>query len=236
MSVRGIEIAGVAGAGKSTLARALCERHAGYWIGDSLHTRVPAHWPYVAHSAPKLVPLLVRSVRHRPALSWEEIKMVIYASEWDRYLESRPKRQGVVIFDQGPLFALARLLWEPKPLTQEDAFTTWVRGTLERWCSVLDAIVWLDAREDTLVDRINHRSKGHEAKGVARADAVQLLAAHRLGYERVLEPIRRVGMVRVLHYDTSARTADELADELAAVLGQTEPGRLTEAGSGTNVS
>jgi len=35
---------------------------------------------------------------------------------------------------------------------------------LRRWASVLDALVWLDAADLTLVGRINYRAKGHLVK------------------------------------------------------------------------
>jgi shikimate kinase len=236
-TARSIEIAGVAGAGKSTLARALCERHAGFRIADSLHTRLPAHWPYVARAVPMLLPLLVGSVRRRPALSWEEAKLVVYASEWDRYLGSRRERgAGVVVLDQGPLFAFARLLWGMKPVTREDTFRAWMDETLERWSSALDAIVWLEAVEDTLRERIDRRDKRHEAKAASREDALELLTSHRLAYERVLGAVEGTGAVRVLRYDTGTRSAAEIADELAVTLDDPEARRLTDARSATNVS
>ena len=236
-SVRSIEIAGVAGAGKSTLARALCERHAAFRVADSLHTRLPAHWPYVARAVPTLFPLLVGSVRRRPALSWEEAKLVVYASEWDRYLGSRRERAaGVVVLDQGPLFAIACLLWGMKPVTREGAFRGWMDGTLERWSSALEAIVWLEATDDTLRERIDRRDKRHEAKGASSEDALELLTSHRLAYEHVLGAAEGTGVVRVLRYDTGARSAAEIADELAVTLDDPKARRLTDARSATNVS
>jgi hypothetical protein len=71
-----MEIVGVAGSGKSTLTRALRSDY-GCRIADSLHTRLPAHWQYVAHGLPGLAPLVVASARDRPLLSWDELKFVL---------------------------------------------------------------------------------------------------------------------------------------------------------------
>ena len=84
-----IEIVGVAGAGKSTLTHSL-ERRYGWQIADFLHTRAHGHWPYVAHSLPSVLGIVARSTTNRPALSWDEVKLAVYVSEWNRFLRSRP--------------------------------------------------------------------------------------------------------------------------------------------------
>ena len=51
-----VEIVGVAGSGKSTLTRAMGSDY-GCHVADSLHTKLPGHWPYVAHGLPRVVEL-----------------------------------------------------------------------------------------------------------------------------------------------------------------------------------
>ena len=84
MGCQKIEIVGVAGTGKSTLARTLADRRSRNGIADSLHTRAHAHWAYVAHSLPRVLPLVARSARVRPAFDWEETKFLVYVTEWSR--------------------------------------------------------------------------------------------------------------------------------------------------------
>ena len=128
-----IEIVGVAGSGKSTLTRALRTDY-GCHVADSLHTRLPAHWPYVAHGFPRVLPLVAASMRDQPLLSWNELKFVVYVAEWDRFLRAeRRSRAGAIVLDQGPLFALACLLWGGKPITRSARFEAWFQWMIERW-------------------------------------------------------------------------------------------------------
>jgi shikimate kinase len=212
-----MEIAGVAGAGKSTLARALVDRYPDCRVADSLHTRLPAHWPYVAHSVQSVLPLIAATARSRPALSWDEIKFAVYVSEWDRYLR-REHREGLVVLDQGPIFALARLLWGQKPVTRSEPFRAWVSTMVLRWSFELDVIVWLDAPDHALHERIGSREQRHEAKGRPTREVLELLGTHRQAYRSVLESIARLGAPPVLRFDTSRMSPPEIADAVDGAL------------------
>jgi shikimate kinase len=225
-----MEIAGVAGAGKSTLARALVDRYAGCRVADSLHTRLPAHWPYVAHSVHGLLPLLAATARSRPVLSWDEIKFAVYVSEWNRYL-GREHRPGLVVLDQGPIFALARLLWGQKPVTRSEPFRAWMSTMMRRWSLELDAIVWLDAPDHVLHERIGTREQRHEAKGKPTREVLELLGTHRQAYRAVLESIARLGRPPVLHFDTSRMSPLEIADAVDEALTAGASRRAEAAGS-----
>jgi AAA domain len=233
---RRIEIVGVAGAGKSTLTRALLGRYPQCRVADSLHTRMPSHWPYVAHSLPRALPLVARSGARRPALSWDEIKFVIYVTEWARYLRAREEhRYGVTILDQGPIFALARLLWGKKPVTQGAPFEAWLRQMVERWSVELDAILWLVAPDDTLLERINHREQRHEAKGKPVPEGLELIELHREAYAQLLELLTALGRPPVLRFDTGTMRPAEIAGELAELFEEQPARKLTNASTGLNV-
>jgi hypothetical protein len=233
---RRIEIVGVAGAGKSTLTRTLCAQYPACTVADSLHTRVPAHWPYVVHSMPRVLPHVARSAWNRPALSWDEVKFVIYVSEWGRFLRDRPEdRSGVTILDQGPIFALARLLWGKKPVTAGKPFETWLGRMVERWSVELDAIVWLVAADETLLERINDREQRHEAKGKPVPEGLELIELHREAYGRLFELVSGLGRPRVLRFDTSTMRPAEIAGELADLFGEQPAQQLTEGSEGRNV-
>ncbi len=235
-SARIIEIAGVAGSGKSTLTRALCTQYAGCRVADSLHTRLPAHWPYVARGLPRALPLVAKSLLDRPAWSWDEIKFAIYVSAWDRYLRDRPEhRSGVTVLDQGPIFALARLLWGKKPITTRRSFEVWLRRTVERWSVELDAIVWLVAPDEALLARINQREQRHEAKGKPALEGLELIELHREAYGRLLELVGELGRPRVLRFDTSTMGPAQIAGELADLFEEPSGQQLTEGAHGLNV-
>lgn len=222
-----VEIVGVAGSGKSTLTRALRSDY-GCHVADSLHTKLPGHWPYVAHGLPRAVPFFAASMRDRPLLSWDELKFVLYVAEWDRFLRAEYRdRPGVVVLDQGPMFALARLLWGRKPVTRHASFEAWLRRMVERWSGELDAIVVLDAPDAALLERIDGREQRHDAKGVPSQQGLELLGQHREAYGRVFELVESVGSTQVLRFDTATMPPARIAEELAEQLGLSRAQELT---------
>ena len=212
-----IEIVGVAGSGKSTLTRALMERDARWQLADHLHTRVPAHWPYVAHSIPRVLPLVATTAHARPLLSWDEVKFLIYVSEWSRFLRVQHASAPTVL-DQGPVFALACLLWGGKPLTRTGTFRRWLNEMVESWSRELRAIVRLVAPEEILLERINGRDQRHEAKGRARRESVEVLESHERAYCELFDVIDGLGRPPVLCFDTSTSSAVDVAGTVAARL------------------
>lgn len=217
--VQKIEIVGVAGTGKSTLTRALVARHPDWVVAGSIHARTFGHLPYFVHGAPGVARLLAHGARRRPFPCWDEVKMFVYASEWHRYLSAGPEHgSGTMLFDQGPLFALARLLWGGSGVTGSTWFRSWTRATAARWGIELDVVVELTAPEDVLFERINERAKPHPAKGRPALETAETLASHRRALGEVLEEVERSKSVRLLRFDTSERRVEQIVDQLSAQL------------------
>lgn len=230
-----VEIVGVAGSGKSTLTRVLHDEY-GCYVADSLHTKLPAHWPYVARGLPRVARFVAAGMRDRPALSWDEVKFVLYALEWDRFLHAQYRdRPGALVLDQGPMFALACVLWGQKPATRHVSFEAWLQRMVERWSEELDAIIVLDAPDAVLLARIDGREQRHDAKGAPPSEGLELLARHREAYGRVFELVEDLGRVRVLHFDTATMPPDRIAHELAELLGLSRSQELTEMAPARNL-
>jgi deoxyadenosine/deoxycytidine kinase len=215
-----VEVAGVAGSGKSTLTHTLGARAGACRVAESLHTRRPAHWPYVLRAVPSVGRVAWMSARAHSQLTWDEVKFVIYIGQWERFLRAqRANGHGATILDQGPVFALARLLWTEKPLTRTRRFEAWVEEMLDQWSRALAAIVWLDAPTGVLLERINGRAQEHEAKRASASAAADLVRRHRAAYDRLFAVIERLGRPRVLTFDTSVASESAIADAVAGSIG-----------------
>jgi predicted ATPase len=215
-----IEIAGVAGAGKSTLLRLLCTGNDGWVVADSLHTRRPAHLPYLAAGLPDVLPLALASTRVGARPTWQDVKDAVYVSVWHRYLAAHADAAGrIVLLDQGPLFALARLRWVPSPLTAAPGFRTWWQDAVAQWAGELDGVVWLDAPDEVLYARINTRPRSHLVKGRPRKEAVRFLGASRWALAEVLDAVSTAAGVPILAVDTESCTPRQAAGRIAAWAG-----------------
>jgi broad-specificity NMP kinase len=231
MDCQKIEIVGVAGTGKSTLARTLADRDPGNRIADSLHTKTSAHWAYVAHSAPRVLPLVARSARVRPPFDWEETKFIVYVTEWRRFLRRACRDDsGLVVLDQGPIFALARLLWGRKPVTATREFEQWLDEQVAGWSVDLDGIVSLVAPEEVLLERINEREQDHEAKGRSIREGHDVLLAHQRAYAALFERFEALGKPPAFTFDTSVMSPVRIAEEIEGILGRGPSRRPVNAG------
>lgn len=221
------ELAGPAGAGKTTLAHTLVREQGDFTLG------LPAGRAAMLAGVLGAVPMLLHgraSTAHGPWTA-ADLRSIGYLHAWRRHAaeQHRPGRHGAVLLDHGPAYRLASLVLgecdtgAPAPLT--DAFRQWWTRTAISWSSVLDAVVWLDAPDDVLAARIEGRDRFHRVRG-GGADQVQaFLERYRDSYAAVLDLLDRCG-TRVIHVNTGAGTPEELAARVRTALGDSIPGRL----------
>ena len=212
-----VEILGVAGAGKSTLATRLV-RGAGVEMADFIHTRRPSHLLQVVRGIPRLLPVLAAGLTRPPRMSWPEWKLLVYVTRWRSVLERRTPPGTVLLFDQGPLYALVRLDAEGKPFTTRPAFERWRDEMVEGWANELSAVIFLDAPDAVLWERINERPQDHKAKGEEAHAGLRFLARYRRSFEDLLRRMEKLGGPPVFRFDTSSRTASQIAEKVEAVL------------------
>jgi deoxyadenosine/deoxycytidine kinase len=213
-----VEVAGVAGAGKSTLTHLLCQGEADCSRADFIHARTPEHLAYVAHSLPRLLPILIGNLRPRSRLSWAEFKLLVYVSEWHRFLNRKSEYDhGCTLLDQGPIYALVRLKAESKSASVP-AFERWWNQKLELWAHQLSTIIWLDTADQVIWDRINERGQRHRTKGAPLDVGRRFLAKYRRLFEEVLDRVSMVGGPEILRFDTSEMGSEQIAEHLGPIL------------------
>lgn len=221
-----VELLGPAGAGKTTLLGALRERDPRIVAG----VRVPAIAyvrPLLRDVAPLALPYLGRH-RGERWLSRLEMRSMIYLAAWGAASARRgSERSGarVTLFDHGPVFRLAMLREFGPPLVREPAFERWWERSLDEWAGRLDLLVWLDAPDDVLRQRIDARPRGHAVKGRPADEAQGFLDRYRRAFELVVERMSRSRGPVTLRFDAQRESAQRIADSvLAALDAKLEPG------------
>jgi shikimate kinase len=212
---RFVELVGPAGAGKSTLVRALCNRNDQIMIGTEIAFRNVNQLPILIGSIPLVLSSLFYKVSGSRRWTWDEIKYLVYLKKWDRVLEWQAKGEaGMVLLDHGPIFKLATLHAFGPDWLRSTFANAWWKDLFQQWAALLDLIVWLDASDTLLETRINARNQKHQVKGKTRQEVLQFLARYRSSYQFVLKGLATANGPTIINYDTSQVSLDELCENI----------------------
>jgi thymidylate kinase len=214
-----VEIIGPAGAGKTTLSRALSQHDEKIRLAADLELRKREHIPIFVSQAPFLLPVFLRQGLHSRWFTWNEIKAMVYLRGWPRVLRQQATCGGTaILLDHGPVFKLAMLsAFGPDRLKSKD-FEKWWNNMFKQWASTLDMVIWLDAPDTNLVERINTRSQRHAVKGKSEQEASEFLARYRTAYEQILAKLTANKGPRSLQFDTSQASSEQIVDKVLATI------------------
>ena len=224
-----VELIGPAGAGKTTLRRALAELEPQCRTAVRIDRR--RELPVVMRAALRLLPLLAGATLRRRAPSWSDaVQLVRLSSLHPAVARAASSRARFVVLDEGPVFALAKLDAYSHAAQDAGAFGVLWRDALARWRDPLDLVVWLDAPDELLTRRIRARAKPHRVKTAGAIETEHLLSRYRDAYGAVVARLCTAGGPRLLRIDTSAGTTAEHAARLLAEL-RTLEGNADSRGS-----
>jgi hypothetical protein len=206
-----VELVGLAGAGKSTLARELASGDAAVQVGLPLSRTGSA-----AAQAAALAPFVAPWLRDARGTSWftrDQARGMGYLHAW-RALAARQSGRRLVVLDHGPLFRLAQLDAFGPPVTATPAFRRWWEGMLGDWSDLLHLVVLLDAPEELLVQRIRSRDQRHVLREADDDTSRWFLERYRVSYDRVLDEVRRRSPDAVLSLRTDLEAPSALASQV----------------------
>ena len=210
-----VEVIGPAGAGKSSLVRELCARDAGFGRGRSLRR---ADLPLIAKRAGRWAPVLAGLAVTAPRQARQYARHLVRVETMDALLpcDARPD-SPVVLFDEGPVFSMALMLAFDDRSSGSGTVGQHVARAVDRWASLLDAVIWLDANDAALTSRIRTRAKAHRIKDATPDTAREFLERYRRAYDTLGVRLDEAG-VSVLRVDTATTPIATAASYVAAML------------------
>jgi shikimate kinase len=211
-----IEIAGPAGAGKTTLAKALSQGNENIIISPVPRVRKARTVPLFIRQALALLPIFLWHGPNSRWFTWREIKMMMHVNGWDHILSwQASSNYSVIVLDHGPVYRLAALHGFGPEVTLSCHFQKWSDRMLNRWAAILDMLIWLDAPNPVLAERINNRDTRHIVKGKPEQEMYNFLARFRASYEQVVSLlITRPNSPGVLRFKTDQETLDQVIDKV----------------------
>lgn len=209
-----VELAGPAGVGKSTLSRALIGR-GGIATGTIWGLPVPS----LLENGALLLPSLLGNCRRARSLLWDESRHMVRLATLHRELAGTvPPGTRTVVFDEGPIFALAWLRGFGHEIMRSEASEAWWQATLRDWAAVMDVVVVVEANDALLARRIRTRPHAHEVKEFSDPEIVAWMARFRSALSWVLAGLAGEGGPAVLRVTTDREPPEMLAERVGAAL------------------
>lgn len=212
-----VELVGPAGAGKSTLAQGVSDRDGTVRAGLSLWG-LPR--PQLVESAVALIPTMLRSLLSRgdKRLKGGEIAQMIRLGALRRVVRREARKHRVILLDEGPVFALSWLDVFFAKGGDRAAPPGWRRRVVADWASLLDVVVFIDAADSTLAQRIRTRDKPHLVKDRSDEEIYGFAAGFRKAFDRVIAEMSKAGHLVVDALRTDRQPQDETATRLMSSL------------------
>jgi thymidylate kinase len=215
-----VELVGPAGAGKTTLAKGVTETDATVRSGLSLWG-LPRR--RLARSAMALLPTILGASINRTPLRAGEMAQMIRLGALRSVVEDEASQHRVIILDEGPVFALS---WLDMFFTRNSdrVPAAWRRRVIAQWATLLDVVVFIDASDITLANRIRTREKPHTVKDLPDAEIFGFSAGFRKAFERAIGEFAQAGHIVVDTLKTDSDPVDENTARLMTKLKQRRNG------------
>ena len=217
-----VELVGPAGAGKSTLAEGVSTTDATVRSGLSLWGLPRAD---LLKSAVALLPTIVGAAMGggKSRLRLGEVAQMVRLGALRRAVRREAQQHRVILLDEGPVFALSWL----------DVFfarngdrvpAAWRRRVVADWALLLDVVVFIDASDVTLAQRIRTREKAHMVKDRPDAEIHGFSAGFRKAFDRVIAELAKAGHLVVDALNTDRGPVEQNAFRLMTTLSQRSNG------------
>jgi hypothetical protein len=205
-----VELAGPAGAGKSTVGQMAVQAGASGTIWGLPKTTL-------LKNGIRLLPYFIPLWQSARSHLWDETTHMMRLRALQELLE-RERDGKPVIFDEGPVFALARLRGFGHPVMRSLAADPWWQSTISCWAELIDVVVVLDAPDTLLAERIRARAIDHEVKLASDPEISVWMARFREALDWVLGELTKENGPVVVRLETAALPPQELAQQVLETL------------------
>jgi hypothetical protein len=225
-----IELVGIGGAGKSSLRRVLKE------INPRIQLVGPPnklyYLPFLLSKVLKWRIIHLCRYRHSRWFNLQETRLLFYLGTWLPYLQRKAKKENIIIIlDPGPVYWLSALREFGPDIVRSPFFLFWWREALVLWAGALSLLIYLDAPNELLLERILSRAEWHEAKQQTKNDALNYFSRYRKWNDFLTQLMNRYGNLDVYKFQTHKWPTRVIVDKLVTHINLAE---LHKVGCGNN--
>jgi predicted ATPase len=203
------EIIGPAGSGKTTLSQHLRQKN-DLRTGLSVWGLPPSRLVMGAVSSISNLRSLVHSSQ---SFDWDNAKLIVQHNTLLRVIQRESvKGYDALLLDEGTVFALAKLRVYCPGMNGNSEL--WMQDLFDRVAGVLDAVIWLDAPDAVLTQRIRDRAKPHQVKYESDAMIQDHLMRYRNSYDLVVLELSRRNGLQVFKFSTDQLPLEHIADRV----------------------
>jgi cytidylate kinase len=210
-----IELIGPAGAGKSTLSKAL----SGWYVNINLvsppYFRNIEDVPFYVRNSLSVFPFLSQVFFNNGKLPLRDhFVFILLLNGWFQLLNQKAQKEdSYIVLDKGPVYFLMMLNMFGSDWLKSNSTKQWWDYIYHQWAETLDLVIWLDTALPILVDRVRGRENWHSVKDRPDHDAYQHLESYRQVYEAVISRLAACSKkFKVLHVDTGKYSLLETVD------------------------
>lgn len=208
-----VEVIGLAGAGKSSLRRALLQEGISTFT-RGLAIRNPQNLPYFVGSGIRVAPTLLGPPWRGRWYDRAEVARLFYLTGMSQVFARMTSDGQPLLIDQGPIFEMATLRAFGPPRLLAPQHATWWDNRYAQWAATLDLIIWLEAPPEVLEQRIRSREKWHAVKEGSLAEMLGYLQRYQMAYEHVVSQLIARRSIAVLTFDTSTISTATITSEI----------------------
>ena len=207
-----VELVGPAGAGKTALLRTL-HRDPRIRAGVRIE-RMRHFFELIAHTtafAPAAMALLGDGGRP----FWPGVRHFVRLRTFPQAIaRAAAEGPGLILLDEGPIFSLGRLSVFQQANRGGGRLARHWHAELNRWANLLDGVIWIDAADSVLAERIRTRRKEPRIKSGTDTEVTGFLNRYRVAYREIMGVLAASGRVRVVEIDTASVTTQQLAERV----------------------
>ena len=216
-----VEIVGLAGAGKTTLFHLLSRHNQSIYPSNFPDVRRLSNTPFFIWNGLQTSLALLNFPKHpTERLNRQEFAWLSILRGWPDVLHNELKDHKIIILDQGPVYLMTETCeFGPRYLKEKEAETFW-QSLYSRWADTLDMIVWLDAADTDLLERIRSREKRHILKNGSEDAANEFFARYRRGFKYTISGLTNNRKdLKVLRFNTSQESPEDIVNQLLIEFG-----------------